>query len=162
MRSTNPREVGLIFRSYVRKIHARSNPKDPYFIQISIACGKASVKFLFTQPHSYLSIMQIEQWNEQHYPSFVLVVSDKSGPGSKPMLNPSDPRVRILELENRLEAELSKKKRIEDVRSGVVTNGVASNGGGSGEIEALLFVAGAMVLILGATGAVVWFVLRFF
>ncbi|KAF8325033.1 squalene synthase [Amanita rubescens] len=143
MRSTNPREVGLIFRSYVRKIHAKCNPKDPYFIRISIACGK------------------IEQWNEHHYPSFVLVVPDKSG--SKPMLNTSDARVRILELENHLEAELSKKKRIEDIRAGITTNGVpnSSNGGG-GEIEALLFVAGAMVLILGATGAVVWLVLRFF
>ena len=105
--------------------------------------------------------MQIEQWNEHHYPSFVLVVADKSG--SKPMLNHSDARVRILELENHLEAELSKKKRIEDIRAGITTNGApASSNGSSGEIEALLFVAGAMVLILGATGAVVWLVLRIF
>ncbi len=72
--------------------------------------------------------IQIEQWNEHHYPSFILVVPDKSG--SKPMLNTSDARVRILELENHLEAELSKKKRIEDVRAGIA-NGVpsSSNGG---------------------------------
>ncbi|KAF8716336.1 hypothetical protein AX14_012410 [Amanita brunnescens Koide BX004] len=42
MRSTNPREVGLIFQSYARKIHAKSSPKDPYFLQVSIACGKVS------------------------------------------------------------------------------------------------------------------------
>ncbi|KAF8325035.1 isoprenoid synthase domain-containing protein, partial [Amanita rubescens] len=144
MRSTNPREVGLIFRSYVRKIHAKCNPKIPT---------------LYGFPS--LAARQIEQWNEHHYPSFVLVVPDKSG--SKPMLNTSDARVRILELENHLEAELSKKKRIEDIRAGITTNGVpnSSNGGG-GEMEAFLFVAGAMVLILGATGAVVWLVLRFF
>ena len=40
MRSTNPREVGLIFRDYARKIHAKAVPTDPSFIRISVACGK--------------------------------------------------------------------------------------------------------------------------
>ena len=40
MRSTNPREVGLIFREYARKIHAKALPTDPSFIRISVACGK--------------------------------------------------------------------------------------------------------------------------
>lgn len=96
--------------------------------------------------------VQIEQWNEQHYPSFVLLVSNPSG--SKTMMDPSDPRARIVELQ---EAELAKKKRTEDIRAGVATNGL-----NNGETEALLFVAAAMVLILGVTGGVVWFVMRFF
>ncbi|KAJ7097216.1 isoprenoid synthase domain-containing protein [Mycena belliarum] len=40
MRSTNPREVGLIFREYARKMHARALPSDPNFTRLSVACGK--------------------------------------------------------------------------------------------------------------------------
>ena len=40
MRSTNPREVGLIFQDYARRIHAKAIPSDPNFVKISIACGK--------------------------------------------------------------------------------------------------------------------------
>ena len=46
MRSTNPREVGLIFREYARKIHAKSVPTDPSFIRISVACGKVKYHLL--------------------------------------------------------------------------------------------------------------------
>ena len=63
--------------------------------------------------------IQIEQWNEQYYPSFVPVSSNQSG--SKTMVNASDPRVRIVELETRQEAELAKKKRTEDICAGVTT-----------------------------------------
>ncbi|KAJ6569401.1 isoprenoid synthase domain-containing protein [Mycena capillaripes] len=40
MRSANPREVGLIFVEYARRIHARADPADPNFIRLSVACGK--------------------------------------------------------------------------------------------------------------------------
>lgn len=40
MRSTNPREVGFIFREYARRIHTKAVPSDPNFIRISVACGK--------------------------------------------------------------------------------------------------------------------------
>jgi len=40
MRSTNPREVALIFCEYARKIHAKTHVSDPNFLKISIACGK--------------------------------------------------------------------------------------------------------------------------
>jgi hypothetical protein len=78
------------------------------------------------------------------------------------MMNSSDPRVRIVELENHLEAELAKKRRLEDIRAGVAVNGLNSANGGDSQTEALLFVFGAMVLILGTTGGVVWLVLRLF
>ena len=45
MRSMNPREVGLIFREYARKIHAKAAPRDPSFIRISVACGKVNTFF---------------------------------------------------------------------------------------------------------------------
>jgi farnesyl-diphosphate farnesyltransferase len=40
MRSTNPRDVALIFCEYARKIHAKTQATDPNFLKISIACGK--------------------------------------------------------------------------------------------------------------------------
>lgn len=76
------------------------------------------------------------------------------------MMDPSDPRARIVELETHQEAELAKRRRTEDIRAGVATNGKLNNA--NGETEALLFVAAAMGLILGVSGGVVWFVLRFF
>jgi farnesyl-diphosphate farnesyltransferase len=38
--STNLRSVCEIFKKYVRKIHKKNTPKDPNYLQISIACGK--------------------------------------------------------------------------------------------------------------------------
>lgn len=40
MKSTNPRDVAYMFRDYVRELHAKLVPADPYFVKISIACGK--------------------------------------------------------------------------------------------------------------------------
>lgn len=38
--STNLRSVCEIFKKYVRKIHKKNTPKDPNFLEISIACAK--------------------------------------------------------------------------------------------------------------------------
>jgi len=38
--SQNLRSVCEIFKRYVRRIHKKNTPKDPNFLQISIACGK--------------------------------------------------------------------------------------------------------------------------
>ncbi|KAJ7694557.1 squalene synthase [Mycena rosella] len=75
MRSTNPREVGLIFREYARRIHARAVPADPSYLRLSVACGK------------------IEQWCEHNYPSFVLL---STGPTGSPTqsIDPADARGR--------------------------------------------------------------------
>lgn len=40
--SQNLRSVCEIFKKYIRRIHKKNTPKDPNFIQISIACGKVS------------------------------------------------------------------------------------------------------------------------
>ncbi|KAH9479150.1 Squalene synthase [Psilocybe cubensis] len=97
MRSTNPREVGLIFREFARKIHAKAVPSDPNFIKISIACCK------------------IETWCEHNYPSFVHF-SPETG---KQSLEPTDARTALIMREQALEAQLVKKKRAEDIRNGV-------------------------------------------
>lgn len=40
--SQNLRTVCEVFKRYTRRIHAKNSPKDPNFLQISIACGKVS------------------------------------------------------------------------------------------------------------------------
>ena len=40
MPSVNSKEVGLIFRDYARKIHAKAVAANPNFHRISVACGK--------------------------------------------------------------------------------------------------------------------------
>ena len=53
MRSVKPKEVGVIFRDYARKIHAKAVTADPNFLRISIACGKVRLSFFL--PSSSLS-----------------------------------------------------------------------------------------------------------
>lgn len=47
MNSTNPRDVAYMFRDYARAIHKKSNPADPNFIRISVACAKVCFFSLF-------------------------------------------------------------------------------------------------------------------
>ncbi|KAH8103660.1 hypothetical protein DFH11DRAFT_259390 [Phellopilus nigrolimitatus] len=93
MRSTNPREVALIFREYARLIHARSVPADPNFLRISIACRK------------------IEQWCEHHYPSFVTL-----GTGGASSPDPTDARTRIAQHEEKVATQVMRRRRIEAAR----------------------------------------------
>jgi farnesyl-diphosphate farnesyltransferase len=144
MRSTNPREVGLIFREYARKIHAKAIPSDPNFIRISVACGK------------------IEAWSEHNYPSFVHY-STESG---KQRLDPFDARTAIVVKEQELDAQLAKKKRVEDLRNGI-TNGNGANGVEKFEAkeistsELMMYVGAAFTLILVFSMSVVWLVLKY-
>lgn len=48
MNSTNPRDVAYMFRDYARAIHKKSNPADPNFIRISVACAKVCLFSLFS------------------------------------------------------------------------------------------------------------------
>ncbi|KIL62101.1 hypothetical protein M378DRAFT_193293 [Amanita muscaria Koide BX008] len=135
MRSTNPREVGLIFRDYARRIHAKANPKDPNFIRISVACGK------------------IEQWNEQQYPSFVRFINDK------PFLDPRDARTRTVGLNNQLKSELVKKSRPESIRADVAANGV--NGSDDTTSDMLKHIGGALAIVLSLAGATLFLAIRY-
>ncbi|KAK7456390.1 bifunctional farnesyl-diphosphate farnesyltransferase/squalene synthase [Stygiomarasmius scandens] len=149
MRSTNPREVASIFRTYCRKIHARARPQDPNFLRLSVACGK------------------VEQWCEHNYPSFVQMPSTA---GSPPTFNPEDARSKILLLEQETEKELTKKKRLAEIRKKVGAEGanadannVQVQAGSSGsEWEIFLYVASMVVTVLGVSMGIVYIVLRFF
>ncbi|KIK22211.1 hypothetical protein PISMIDRAFT_680532 [Pisolithus microcarpus 441] len=77
MRSTNAREVALIFREYARKIHAKAKPQDPNFLRISVMCGK------------------IELWCEQNYPSFVILERNRV------TYDPLDKRTVVINLEEK-------------------------------------------------------------
>ncbi|EGN96959.1 hypothetical protein SERLA73DRAFT_11603, partial [Serpula lacrymans var. lacrymans S7.3] len=78
MRSTNPREVALVFRDYARKIHSKAKPQDPNFLRLSVTCCK------------------IEQWCEQHYPSFVTLA-----PAGQSPYDPLDKRTAIVQVEEK-------------------------------------------------------------
>ena len=41
-KSTNPRDVAIIFRQYARLIHKKVARDDPNLLKLSIACGKVS------------------------------------------------------------------------------------------------------------------------
>lgn len=77
MRSTNARDVALIFREYARKIHAKAKPQDPNFLRISVMCGK------------------IELWCEQNYPSFIILE------GNRITYDPSDKRTVVIKMEEK-------------------------------------------------------------
>jgi farnesyl-diphosphate farnesyltransferase len=48
--STNLRTVCEIFKKYTRRIHKKNTPKDPNYLEISIACAKVS-QFFYIQRH---------------------------------------------------------------------------------------------------------------
>ncbi|KAF8908645.1 isoprenoid synthase domain-containing protein [Gymnopilus junonius] len=138
MRSTNPREVGLIFREYARRIHAKAVPSDPNFIRISVACGK------------------IEAWCEHNYPTFVHFT-----PSGQQMVNPSDARGNVLLKEQAFDAELLKK-----FGPGTVARANGVDGEhwvqaydptrGMGTARLVVYVAGALGLVLLFGWGVVW------
>ena len=74
MRSTNPREVGLIFKGYARSIHAKASPADPNFLRLSVVRAK------------------IEHWVEHNYPSFVRLPLPSSSVSTGVAFDSSDAR----------------------------------------------------------------------
>ncbi|PPQ72858.1 hypothetical protein CVT26_003482 [Gymnopilus dilepis] len=146
MRSTNPREVGHIFREYARKIHAKAVPSDPNFIRLSVACGK------------------IEAWCEHNYPSFVKL---SSGASREQTLDPSDARTAIVIKEQKFDAELAKRRRVESLRNGIAAKDAAAGGPGpydNKEIstkELMMYVAAAFTLILALSMAIVWLMVKY-
>lgn len=101
MNSTNPRDVAYIFREYALKIHAKALPSDPNYLAICVICGQVSTIFYSTQSTFILTdctcasffALQIDQWAERHYPSFIEITRD--GDGVKAVYNESDLRAGI-------------------------------------------------------------------
>ena len=155
MRSTNQREVGLIFREYARRIHAKVLPTDPSFIRISIACGKVSIVF-FNETEFSLNFFpvrnQIEQWCEHNYPSFVQLKTEGSQAGTQ-TLDPADPRTSIVLLEQQLLAK----------------NGKITNGNGiqndklqtTSSTELTVYVVGVFGAIFALSLMIIWAVLKY-
>ncbi|THU98079.1 squalene synthase [Dendrothele bispora CBS 962.96] len=147
MRSTNPREVSQIFRTYCRKIHARARPEDPNFLRLSVVCGK------------------VEQWCEHNYPSFVQMPSTA---GSPPTFNPEDARSKIVVIEQEADKELTKKKRLAEIRKKVGMEGGDANappaaaGTMGSDWEILLYIMAMVVVILLLSLGVVWVVMTYF
>jgi len=84
MKSTNPRDVAYMCRDYARLLHRKAVPSDPYFVKISITCGK------------------IEQWCEHHYPSFIALRSVSGGQSDVAQGVKVDARMRIIDRHNAL------------------------------------------------------------
>src|ERR1700747_3010632 len=97
MRSTNPRDVALIFKEHARSIHAKVSPSDPSFLRLSVACSK------------------IEQWAERNYPSFVRVSPSSQGGLS---FDPADARSRVAIADAETDKRKVEEKRRLGVRSG--------------------------------------------
>ncbi|KAH9839709.1 squalene synthase [Rhodofomes roseus] len=145
MRSTNPRDVAYIFRDYARKIHSKAVPEDPSFLQISVACGK------------------IEQWCEQHYPSFVSVSASASGTRQQ-VFDSYDARSQVAEATEKRDQERAWQKRLAAASANGKANGAAKPlGDGKEEFkEILMYVFGAFLLVFGVGVGAVWLFLRYY
>ncbi|KAI3602244.1 squalene synthetase [Moniliophthora roreri] len=142
MRSTNPRDVADIFRTYCRKIHAKASPADPNFLKISVACGK------------------VEQWYEHNYPTFVRL-PDRAG--DMPTFDPADARTLIYEIEQSKDMELRKRKRVEELRGkyGKVETPDESQRKSDGfPWEAIFYALGAFTMMGTLVTAAAFMVLR--
>ncbi|KAF5341218.1 hypothetical protein D9611_005929 [Ephemerocybe angulata] len=155
MRSTNPREVGLIFRSYARRIHTKAVPTDPNFLRLSVALSK------------------IEQWFEHNYPSFVRIVEGADGK-ARAEVDEYDARGRILNAQNARDAALLQKGKVEDLKNGIAQREVKVNGNGSGEgvvregrgmeetsvKEVAMYLGAAMAVMVLFSGVVIYLVIH--
>lgn len=150
MRSTNPLEVALIFKEYARSIHAKASPSDPNFLRISVACAK------------------IEQWTERNYPSFVRIPTTTGHSSSALSFNPADARSRVAIADTEKDKLAAEERRRLELRERF-----GGNGGGNGALlpsdtqsqgppwEVLLFVGGAVFLIIALSVGIVLAVLHF-
>ncbi|CCM00589.1 uncharacterized protein FIBRA_02625 [Fibroporia radiculosa] len=140
MRSTNPRDVAYIFRDYARKIHRKATPEDPSYIKISVACAK------------------IDQWCEQHYPSFVSISTSPSG-NAQQIFDRSDARTKVVELTEKREREIALEKRL--ASTGPVKP--QPLGEGQNDFKEILFyvsIAFVLVIAVGLGGA--WLLMQIY
>ncbi|KAG6820540.1 hypothetical protein H0H93_015711 [Arthromyces matolae] len=138
MRSTNPREVAIIFVEYARRIHLKAVTSDPNFLRISVACSK------------------IEQWREQHYPSHVLLSSAGMS------FNEEDARTTIIRKEQKLDFELARRKRLDEIRAGLPPSAQTSKSAlEPSKLETMMYVGGALALIVCLGALIVYTVFRF-
>jgi len=142
MRATNPRDVAYLFRDYARRMHVKSDPKDPSFLKIAISCG------------------HIEMWCELNYPSFV---SAPSQPGQGPVIDPNDRRSVVIALDEKRDKELLDLQKLAEATGGkvkdVVRPGVKTTAKET-HWDLILFMIFAMVAVLGLGMGISWFVIN--
>ena len=150
MRSTNPLEVALIFKEFARSIHAKASPSDPNFLRISVACAK------------------IDQWSERNYPSFVRIPTGTGTSPSTLSFNPADARSRIAIADAEKDKHAAEERRHLELRERFGGNG-SSNGalspsniqGQGPPWEVLMFVGGAVILIVSLSIGIVLAAMHF-
>jgi len=136
MKCTNPRDVAYMFRNYARQLHAKAVASDPYFVKISIACGK------------------IEMWCEHHYPSFVVIRSRSDTPTRVQQGVTADARQRII---TRQEGLVKRRLALQPPAAGVAVARPADEEGVPWELIAFMVAAFMGILLL--SGGVVLFIL---
>lgn len=144
MRSTNPREVVLIFKEHARSIHAKTSPADPNFLRVSVACAK------------------IEHWAEHNYPSFVRVIpSEDASPSVS--FDPADARSRIAYADAETDRRAVEEKRAVEMRERIASGRApaASSASQGPPWDVLLMVGGGVFVVLGFSFAIVFAVLHF-
>lgn len=147
MRSTNPLAVALIFKDFARSIHAKASPSDPNFLRISVACAK------------------IDQWSERNYPSFVRIPNANISTLS---FNPADARSRVAIADAEKDKLAAEEKRHLEIRERFGGNGSSNGALSPSNIqsqgppwEVLMFVGGAVILIVSLSVGIVLAVLYF-
>ena len=146
-------------------MHAEFTQKQ--FPQTLTLCGYLLLAEWFIAPITpkkntpLICALQIEQWREHHYPSFVHI---SSGPdGVQQRLDPSDPRTTIALNEQRLDAALARKRRLENLRNGIKSNGTTSQALSTSSYRDLASYVGiAAFLVFGSSAMIVWAILKFF
>ena len=144
MRSTNPREVVLIFKEHARSIHAKASPADPNFLRVCVACAK------------------IEHWAEHNYPSFVRVVTSDNGAGPSVSFDPADARSRITYADSPGRTAADEKRALE-MRERIAAGGApaASSASQGPPWDVIALVGGGVLIVLGFSFAIVFAVLHF-
>ena len=150
MRSTNAREVALIFKEYACSIHAKASPSDPNFLRISVACAK------------------IDQWLERNYPSFVRIPNAVGSSSSILSFDPADARSRVAMADAEKDKHAAEEKRHLEIRERFGGNGSSNGAPSPSNIqsqgppwEVLMFVGGAVFLILSLSIGIVLAALHF-
>ena len=163
MQATNPRDVAYIFRNYARKIHAKSDPKDPNFLRLSISCGHVRTLLSLIagrEPNACFIFLQIEMWCELSYPSFV---SPPSQPGQGPVIDLNDRRSAVIALDEERDKELAELQRLAKITGGEMKDGVrpgVKTTSKETHRDLIVFMLFAMGAVLGLGYGISWFVIN--
>ena len=176
MRAVNPRDVALVFVKYAKSIHKKVHRDDPNMLKLSIACGKVRISFADSETLS----VQIEQWTEHHYPSFLQI---SGSAGSKPQTtidqSSSDARAKLYMAmmdQAKAEAETERRKAfMADLRARGIIKDRPTNPDGTVAAPEVIpemddkfpwlmvlgFVGGLIGIFAVLSGLIIYIVLRF-